>query len=752
MAEDIWAQFPDAPKTPLAKNNDDQWAQFPDADQGLGRKQIETRDPNEVDQVPGKTRGEMEAELEQFFSNRSPEWKNKALGFLRNNVLRPAGMAGQAIGEGGLATVTVPVDMLGGLVNQALEKLGVDYRIPNQTQNVRNVLSSPETEPANSVERVGTAAIRGATTAALTAGAAGAVSPATGTSGLSSTGQRIANVLADRPLLQTVSGASGATASETTKELGGGQLAQFIAGLIGASIPPIAAAAGPELTRRLFRGGEEGRQRTAENIKSFKEAGASPTVGQATQTRRAQATESLLSRTPGGAGVMTDAAQKQADDLGAGLERQAATLAPKSSAEQTGRHIVKGISGDSGFIETFKAKQGELYDKLDDFIPSGTRIGVSKTKQALADLNADIPGAPNISEFFKNSKIKSIEGALKADTEGAASVAANPDIPEFANLKTLSKDDQELVASLLADNKLPYEAVKKLRTLVGQQLTDWNALSDVPRSKWKALYAALSDDLGVAAKENGPDAVRAWSRANNYTRAGMQRLDVLQSVLDRNGGPEAVFKAAMSGSKEGASTMRAVMQSLPKDTQKEFAATVVRRLGMAKAGVQNELGDRFSTETLLTNWNLLSPEAKRTLFDRFGPGFRANMDNLAKVTANLRSGSKVFVNPSGTAQAATQAGTAGAFILSVVTGNVPAAASIAGGVTGAYWSARLMTNPKFVAWLAQSTRAPTTAIPAMVNRLAQQAASTNDPDLEAAADLYQQALKDQKQQQNRKAN
>lgn len=722
MAEDLWAQFPDAPSSPSA----DPWAQFPDAAQ---TKQNAGSVQNGFGQSePLMDRAERAAE-------------NALMG-----AGKVIGKTGRAIAEGGMSTISIPLDMLGALANAGLEKAGVDYRLPNLTQAVHQGFASYDPRgylTLNSPgERVADAAIRGATSALTTAGGAAALTPATPIT----TAERVASTLAARPVLQGASAASGAAASQATQESGGGPFAQFVAGVAGAAIPGLIASA-PEVTRRAFRGGEESRQRMEQNIRSFNEAGAEPTVGQATQLRRNQAAESLLSKTPGGAGVMAKTAQQQAEDLGAGLEAQATKLAPVSSAEQAGRQITKGVSGEGGFIESFKNMQRQLYDKLDSFIPKSTRIDVSNTRDVLQKLNADIPGAPNISEFFKNAKIKGIEAALKADTEGAGAVANNPNLPIFSNIRDLPQADQDLLISLYQDGKLPYEAVKKLRTLVGDQLTDWNALSDVPRSKWKALYAALSQDLGTAADEAGPSAQQAWSRANHYTAAGMRRLDVVQSVLDRNGGPEAVFKAAMSGSKEGASTLRAVMQSLPEDGQKTLTATVLRRLGLARAGVQNELGDKFSTETFLTNWNLLSPQAKRTLFDRFGVDFRQNMDQIAKVAANLREGSRVFVNPSGTAQAYTQIGTLTAFLSTLFSGHVGAALGIAGGVGGANLTARLMSNPRFVAWLAQATRQPNVTVPVLLNRLQMSAQANQDPDLQAAAALLREQQKQQKQRQ-----
>jgi hypothetical protein len=554
------------------------------------------------------------------------------------------------------------------------------------------------------------------------------------------------------------SGITGGLASQFAAEQGASPGVQAFAGMAGSMAPSAIRYGVAQGARQLARGGEEGRRRVEENIKAFEDSGTQPSVGQASASRLARATESFLSRTPGAAGRMSAVAEKQASQMGDRIERMAVELSSnRASGEQAGRAIQRGISGDNGFVSNFKKTQQSLYDALDDHISKDTRVDVSNTQAALKNLNQDIPGAPNVSEFFKNAKIKGIEAALKADTDGPSALTSRPDIPEFADVRAskssaskpsdpfrqtpnqnpfgpATREDLDLAADLLNDGKLPYEALKKLRTLVGGEMADSGIMSDVPRSKWKSLYAALSSDLENAAKASGKEATAAFNRANNYTRAGMRRIEVLDSVVDKNGGPERVFQAAISGAKEGATTLRAVMQSLPKDAQKTLTASVLRRLGRAKAGQQNDLGERFSTETFLTNWNSMSPEAKAVLFDRHSPGFRADMNAIAKVASNLRDGSAVWRNPSGTGQAAAQTGAVVAFVTSLASGNVKLAAGIAGGAAGANLSARILTNPTAVRWLAKTTRAPQSALPALVA----EAARSSDPDLRELAALLKE--------------
>ena len=516
----------------------------------------------------------------------------------------------------------------------------------------------------------------------------------------------IAEQFAQGPGLQIASAGSASGAGGAVRESGGSPTAQTVATLVGGMTPAALQAGGSMAVRGLLRGGEEGRLKTAENIGTFNDAGTTPTVGQATETRASRLAETMLSKTPGSAGVMAKKATTQADELSGRVGELADQLSTKTGAAPAGRAIKEGVIADGGFREYFKARQGALYDNLDKYIPKDSRVDIANTKNALEELNASIPGAPNTSKFFQNSKIGGIEGALKADTETPAGVLSQLGPIQKALLEETPAAQRNAIAAEFMDGKLPYEAVKKLRTLVGKEMADSSIVSDVPRSKWTALYGALSKDLGGAAEQAGPDAVSAWQRANTFTAAGMKRLETLDPILGTKD-PEDIFKAATSGMQEGATTIRAVMRSLPEPAQKQVAATVLKRMGIAAAGKQDATGEVFSPETFLTNWNKIGPDAKQALFSKYGPDYTRNLDQVAKVASNLREGSKIFANPSGTEAALTsKLGIAGV-IYGLLFGHPTAALTLGGGMVGAQVGAKkLMTNPEFVKWLAETTTVP----------------------------------------------
>ncbi len=519
-------------------------------------------------------------------------------------------------------------------------------------------------------------------------------------------GERAGELLAAQPALQVASTLGGSTAAGVTRESGGGAGAQAVAGLLGGLAPSAALTGAQSGVRGLMRGGEAGRQQLEQAIDDFAVLGATPSVGQGTGRWSMQGAESLLSGGPTSGGVMRRFAEAQNEQIGSGLADVSNQLARNISGERAGRAIERGVQT---FSKNTNAMRKALYWQADQHIPSDTPIGVSNTQRALADLTTPIAGA-----------------------EATTGAQISPKIQQMA--ENLAQDVAAAQQAGLAG--IPYEAVKRIRTQIGEELSDFSLSTDRPTAQLKRLYGSLSQDLEAAAQAQGPSAVAAVRRANNYFKASADRLETLERVVDKNGGPEKVFQAAMSGTKDGATTLRAVMRSLPEDGQKAVSAAVIKRMGLASPGAQTAAGDAFSPNTFLTNWGSLSPEARRTLFGRYGAGFSEDMDKIARVAERIKEGSEVFRNPSGTANrgaAFAYPATIGGLL---ITGQVGPAAVAVGGGAGANVLARAMTNPRFVKWLARSTELPIGAIPAQINVLKRMSAENDDDSIgEVAAAL-----------------
>lgn len=565
--------------------------------------------------------------------------------------------------------------------------------------------------PSTPGERVASDVGEALTGGALTLGMGGLINQGRNmlAAGIPAARSRLADLLTAQPKLQAVSTATGAGAAGVARETGAGEGTQLAAGLVGGLAPGVGSAGSAAALRGLVRGRDGAQmQRT---IEDFAALGATPSVGQASGNRLLQGAENLLAGGPTSAGVMNRFAERQADSIGQGLQRRADSLSRNASAERAGRAIERGVDT---FAGNTNATKRALYWQADQFIPEQTPVQLQNTWREVVDLTTPTAGATATSSALIQPTILRLRENLAADLAAGG-------------------------------GNIPYSALKRIRSDIGEAISNsspLNPTSDI--RELRRLYAALSRDMEAAAQAQGPEAVRSARRANNYTRAVADRLEQVRRVVDKNGGPERVFNAVMSGTRDGGTTLRAVMQSLPKEGQQALTAAVIRRMGLATPGAQDAAGDAFSAATFLTNWNRVSPEAKRALFDRHGPAFSRDMDRIARVADNIKQGSRVFANPSGTAnRAAAQAYGVG-LPLSIAqapfTGHYwPVVATIGGGIT-ANIAARALTNPRIVRWLADSTSIPVGSVNASLRQFVAESQRVGD---EEAVEFAQALLEQQ---------
>jgi hypothetical protein len=512
---------------------------------------------------------------------------------------------------------------------------------------------------------------------------------------------------------QGVIGVTSALAGKGAQEATG----NTAVGITASMLPLLAQRGVVAGTKRLVRGGEAGRQEMAQRIQDLKAAGVDdPTLGLASGNSAIGGMENLLQNAPGAVGVMRTSRENVLNALQKKVEGAAAMASGNRGTLEAGRSIQSGIKG---FKEDFKTRQGALYDKLDEHISQRTPTDVGNTRNALASLNEDIPGAPNLSPLFKNGRIQGIQRALEADV--AQKLPSTPSQLKAALAKGATNADELSLA--LGEGRLPYQAVKKTRTLVGNEIADNSLMSDVPRSKWNPLYGALSEDMRGAAAAAGPGATNAFNRANEYTRTGINRLERVAPFANKDA-PEQAFTALERSANENVSTLQAVKKTLPPGARGDVAGTIIERLGLSTPGKQNESGTTWSPETFLTNWNRMAPQARKELLSGFPNADKvaADINAVAKVTSMMRDNSKIWANPSGTGANAAARGTLAAIgvggagaLAGVVAPVVPLAA--AGAVGSSNILARTLSNRNLMNALARPDTPNPQLTQAQINEL-----------------------------------
>lgn len=475
--------------------------------------------------------------------------------------------------------------------------------------------------------------------------------------------------------------------------------------------------------RRAVRGGESGRRAMEQRIQDLRSAGVkNPTLGLASGNQLLGGAENLLQSTPGAVNTMKRARDTALTGMQNNLSNASDMASPTRGSLEAGQAIQRGIRD---FRGGFKDKQGALYDKLDQHIDPASPVDVSHTKQVLSSLNENIPGAPELSKQFKNARIQSIEQAIASDTAGspaAVMVYQRPPVGGGGIMNPPVAQPPILVPVPAGPttNNLPFQAVKKTRTLVGNEIADTNLASSVPRSKWTPLYGALADDMQAAANAAGPEAEKAYNRANAFSRAGMERLDRVQPFVSPDA-PEQSFQLLNRTLADNTSTFQAVKKVLPEGARGTVAATVIDKLGKATPGQQNAAGDAWSPETFLTNWNRMSAKGRRELFSGFpnAPQVQRDVEAAAKSASMMRETSRMWANPSGTGANMAARATLGLAPLSVVA-NPFAPLAIGGGLLMSRGLAEIATNPSSVNFFASKGGMPQNTQVGLLANTAQQ--------------------------------
>jgi hypothetical protein len=311
---------------------------------------------------------------------------------------------------------------------------------------------------------------------------------------------------------QGVGAVASGVGAQAAHEADLGPWGELAGGLAGGLVPAIPAGLAGA-TRVALRGGEEGRQRVSQAIADFDSAGTTPDIGQATGSKTNQLLGAALSRTPGAGGVMARRADAQAGEIQKGVEGLASKLSPNADPAKAGVTIERGITGDGGFVDRFKAKSGELYDKLDNFLPADTRVDTSNTASALADLVAKIPGAPNLSKFFINGKVANLKGAFDADTSGPKSALNRDDVAgEAERLRNIAGDTNSGLADATAQQNAQIDKENILRTSLGQK----------PKPYVEASKVSADDDISRPSHADAgwPPSIRRIEEASHLGRRG----------------------------------------------------------------------------------------------------------------------------------------------------------------------------------------------------------------------------------------
>lgn len=419
----------------------------------------------------------------------------------------------------------------------------------------------------------------------------------------------------------------------------------------------------------------------------FAEAGVRASAGDVTGNPLTQLSQVAAGNTLGGARRYGAFIEGQADDLGRAVGEAAERIGVPTTPGNAGAAIREGAGA---AVERFSARQGELYDRAFGLIGADSRVNFPAVIRLRQELMDQVAAAPESAGARLGPAIQRIDRLLH--DAGFDPTRRSAQMPEG----------------------MAFGAMRGERTALGQLLRDNPAVtaSAAPpesRRAMERLYAAMSEDMeGHVRAQGGETAQRALSLADRYTRFNAtQNMPILERI-QRQGTDEQVYRMLFPQTgRPDAQVLSRTLRNMQPEERRTLAATVLDRMGAPNPGAQ--AAEDFSAATFLTNWNRLTQNGRAARDALFGadPEVARSLDRLVRVAGAMRDTAR-YTNWSGTARIGAAIGAAGAIGNEAIEGDV-------GGLAGAVGltliapaaAARMLTNPRFVNWLAGA--APTIA-------------------------------------------
>lgn len=408
----------------------------------------------------------------------------------------------------------------------------------------------------------------------------------------------------------------------------------------------------------------------------FAEAGVRASAGDVTGNPLTQLSQVAAGNTLGGARRYGAFMEGQADDLGRAVGETAERIGVPTTPGNAGAAIREGAGA---AVERFGARQGELYDRAFALVGDNSPVSFPAVQRLRAEIAAEIAQAP---------------------TSAGARLA-----PVLRRIDDLLADAGE--------NGLAFGAMRRERTALGRHLGAPPVSASAPNSEvepyLRRLYGSLTEDMTQHATAfGGEEGRRALALADRYTRFNAtQNMPILERI-QRQGTDEQVYRMLFPQTgRPDAQVLSRTLRNMQPEERRTLAATVLDRMGAPNPGAQ--AAEDFSAATFLTNWNRLTQNGRAARDALFGadPEVARSLDRLVRVAGAMRDTAR-YTNWSGTARIGAAIGAAGAIGNEAIEGDV-------GGLAGAVGltliapaaAARMLTNPRFVNWLAGA--APTIA-------------------------------------------
>lgn len=312
-------------------------------------------------------------------------------------------------------------------------------------------------------------------------------------------------------------------------------------------------------------------------------------AGTVTGSPGLQWAEKWAARMPGSEGAMAKAREGLLSTWQDRLRSIADNLGAAETPTEAGAALQKGAQD---WLTNFKTDTGRLWRDFYARVPQDTPVAISNYQQALTDALSSFPGASKTGDVLRPGTVKALSDALGVDLKGG--------------------------------DTLPWEAVKNIRTAIGEKLENPTTVADTSQSVLRRLYGGLTADMKAGAQSVGNDALAAFEKANGATATGHAVLEGYLDPILKADSPEKAAQYALAQARLGGDRLQGIASALP------GAAGEIGSFALRNAATNTESPTSLAT-ALAGRKPIYSREAQAVLF----PGQAAT--DLADMVATGRA-------------------------------------------------------------------------------------------------------------------
>lgn len=537
------------------------------------------------------------------------------------------------------------------------------------------------------------------------------------------------------PGLTVAAGAGGGTGFVAAENQGATPAEAMLASIFGSGLAMLPATAVNELQALITGARTPQAQQMLKDRMSYwlsvvKERAAIPASAVA-PNRFTRSAEQSATNLAGGSGVMAETAegvqgavQQRVGEVSRELVGSGVEVNPEL-AGQAVAGIFKGSkpnvrkeSWEYGYDKLI----GKMYDAVERRLPKNFAVAPTNTLRVLGSKSQDLKTLPGVAQTPLMSNVELKETFKVFDD----AVKANNGVASLDDIRTLRSSIGEKIIS----------------SVFGRE-------GGIDNATFRTLYASLSDDILKAIKD--PVTKKLYLEANAKHSAELDTLTRIAKIVNSTGGGERLFDAVKRGAGIDGRLITDIYKRLPSKDRKLFTAAFMDEIIKAKSGKQLALEDVPSIRSFLTEYNKLKPNARIAMFGdpSFGKTYQKDMNAILRVMDDVERQKGYLSNPPGSGRVVSMAVSGGSTALGGLLGAV-GGQSLTGAALGtvigltptltAYGTAKVMTNPRFVRWLASGTKLP--AKPAAINAWVSQlgAIAEKDEELREAHQAITDAL------------